>query len=622
MYRHFLYTFLVSSVLLLPNHMMYAAGGSVASDQTLTSGLMSYWTLDEEGGVRLDSHGQNNLLDTNLVGFDVGVQESAALFSRSVNTRLTALSDGGIANGAMSWSVWVKPTQEIALGNTECFTSVFDVNTHVGYDLCYDNSTGTKQILFTRALPGVTSHSVFYPIGNTQSIWHHFVLTYSQSVTKAYINGVFVGSVAASGSGAVSGIDNITIGSRLWENDHYTNAIIDEVGLWNRALTQDEVTRLYNDGLGLPYILPNHPPVLSPIGNKVVSEGQTLSFVATSTDPDGDTLTYSATNLPPGALFDAATGAFVWTPDFTQAGSYTVTLAASDDGTPSMSVSESIVITVDPTNRTPILNTIGNKQVEEGQLLTFTLVATDPDGDTLTYSALNLPSGASLHPTTGTFTWTPSYTQSDNYMDVELTVTDSGSPIGVASELITITVGNINRPAEFTSDATYEVPEGQALSFVLTAVDPDGDALMYSVGTLPAGASFNASTATFSWTPTTSQAGVYPITFTAIDNGDPAISVPHEVTVTVGNVPTPIELSDALVADVIALNLPRNIENSYLGKLKKVSGLIEEGKISNAIQKLEDFIEKVEQDITQNKITSAVGLPLIAQAQALIAQLQ
>ena len=45
-------------------------------------------------------------------------------------------------------------------------------------------------------------------------------------------------------------------------------------------------------------------------------------------------------------------------------------------------------------NRAPVLASIGNKSVNEGSLLQFTLSATDADGDTLTYSAVNLPTGA------------------------------------------------------------------------------------------------------------------------------------------------------------------------------------------------------------------------------------
>jgi len=91
-------------------------------------------------------------------------------------------------------------------------------------------------------------------------------------------------------------------------------------------------------------------------------------------------------------------------------------------------------------NRPPVLAGIGNKTVNEGQLLSFTVSATDPDGNPLTYSASSLPSGTSFNPTTKTFTWTPSYRQAGSYTSVRFTVSDSNAN---DTEDITITVNNV-----------------------------------------------------------------------------------------------------------------------------------------------------------------------------------
>ncbi len=72
----------------------------------------------------------------------------------------------------------------------------------------------------------------------------------------------------------------------------------------------------------------NDAPVLAPIGPQAVDEGALLTFTVTADDPDGDPLTLSAADLPPGALFGG--GVFSWTPGFDAAGLYTVTLAAFD----------------------------------------------------------------------------------------------------------------------------------------------------------------------------------------------------------------------------------------------------------------------------------------------------
>ncbi len=76
-------------------------------------------------------------------------------------------------------------------------------------------------------------------------------------------------------------------------------------------------------------------------------------------------------------------------------------------------------------NRPPVLNAIGNKTVVEGELLSFTVSATDPDGDSLTYSVSNLPSGAAFDPATQTFNWTPDSGQVGSYPNVHFEVTDS-----------------------------------------------------------------------------------------------------------------------------------------------------------------------------------------------------
>ncbi len=86
----------------------------------------------------------------------------------------------------------------------------------------------------------------------------------------------------------------------------------------------------------------------------------------------------------------------------------------------------------------PVLDPIGDKTVQTGQNLAFAVTATDPDpGAVLTYSMLNGPAGATLNPTTGAFSWTPSAAQVGTFPAVEFIVSDGTL---ADSELITITV--------------------------------------------------------------------------------------------------------------------------------------------------------------------------------------
>ena len=100
--------------------------------------------------------------------------------------------------------------------------------------------------------------------------------------------------------------------------------------------------------------LQNVAPVLTAVGHKTVKEGEDLSFTLSATDADGNALAYTCTNQPTGATFSTATGAFAWTPSYTQGSTptdntkkvYSVTFTVSDG---IATDSETINITV--TNR-------------------------------------------------------------------------------------------------------------------------------------------------------------------------------------------------------------------------------------------------------------------------------
>jgi len=179
-------------------------------------------------------------------------------------------------------------------------------------------------------------------------------------------------------------------------------------------------------------------------------------------------------------------------------------------------------------NSPPVLTPIGNRTVQVSDRLVITVTATDPDGNILTYSATNLPSGASFDPTTHTFRWTPKKT---GVYQVTFTVTDNGLPQKSASETITITVGAINNPPVFNMTSKYTVAVGKLLQFNVLATDPDNNSIVYSSSNLPSGATLNASTGLFQWTP--GQTGTYKVTFTATDNGTPAMSSSQTVNITV-----------------------------------------------------------------------------------------
>ncbi|WP_161597210.1 N,N-dimethylformamidase beta subunit family domain-containing protein, partial [Dyadobacter flavalbus] len=109
----------------------------------------------------------------------------------------------------------------------------------------------------------------------------------------------------------------------------------------------------------------NSAPVLATIGNKTVTLGQTLTFTATATDPDaGQTRTFSLTNAPSGATINATSGAFSWKP--TATGTFSFTVKVADNGSPSLSDSETITVTVNSPATTTRINVGGSAYTASG----------------------------------------------------------------------------------------------------------------------------------------------------------------------------------------------------------------------------------------------------------------
>ena len=128
-------------------------------------------------------------------------------------------------------------------------------------------------------------------------------------------------------------------------------------------------------------------------------------------------------------------------------------------------------------NSAPVPASIGDKSVVNNELLTFVISATDADaGDTLTYSAINLPADAGFNPATRTFTWTPTSSQIGTY-HVTFRVSDSHV---LVSETITITVTGIQSTLTISStiggstipvEGTYLYGVGTAVSIRATPAE-------------------------------------------------------------------------------------------------------------------------------------------------------
>ena len=387
------------------------------------------------------------------------------------------------------------------------------------------DGTLTDEETITVTVNEVNAAPVLAAIGN-KTVNEENLLTFTATVSDAESNPLtysLVGAPSGASINASTGVFTWTPTEAQGPNSYtFTVRVTDGM-----LIDEESITITVNEV--------NTAPVLAAIGNKTVEEESLLTFTASATDTDlpANMLTYSLINAPSGASINATTGVFTWTPTEAHGpGSYPFTIRVSD-GT--LTDEETITVTVNEVNAAPVLAAIGNKTVNEGNLLTFTATATDSDSASLTYSLVNAPTGASINATTGVFTWTSTEAQGPNSYTFEVVVSDG---VLSDSEEVTVTVNEVNTAPVLSAIGDKTVNEGELLTFTAKASDADvpANTLTYSLLGAPTGASIDATTGVFTWTPTEAQ-GPGSYTFT-VRVSDGVLQDEEIITVTVNEVNT------------------------------------------------------------------------------------
>ncbi|RPI35578.1 MAG: tandem-95 repeat protein, partial [Methanoregulaceae archaeon] len=249
---------------------------------------------------------------------------------------------------------------------------------------------------------------------------------------------------------------------------------------------------------------------INSISRTTVNVSELLMFPLGVTYTGKGVVQASASNLPQYATFNSTSRTFSWTPDTNQIGNYSVTFTVTDGR---LSDSSTVLITVKEANQAPVFEDIENKTVIVRSHLQFAINAMDADGNSLTYSAAGLPANATFNPVNRTFSWTPDTNQT-GITSVTFEVTDGRLS---DSRDVQLTVKTANRAPVLDEIGNKTVPVHAQLQFAVNATDADGDLLVYSAMGLPANATFDPASHTFSWTPADNQAGSYNVTFNVSD---------------------------------------------------------------------------------------------------------
>jgi hypothetical protein len=276
----------------------------------------------------------------------------------------------------------------------------------------------------------------------------------------------------------------------------------------------------------------------------------------------GDSVTWSATGLPAGASLDPTTGVFSWTPTTAASSNFTVKATDTHGLFSEVPVTATAVIPLPVYNAPVITNTLpitiaGTVGTAINPPFQFTFSDADA-GDSVTWSATSLPAGASLDPTTGILTWTPT----SAFVSAKYTVkvTDTHSLSSSVDVTFSAAAAPYNNAPVVTSPAKVSSPDlAQSVSIEVCASD-DGTVSSFEATANGApvaniGASFTTSTVptvscptadlvgTFTM-PANSTAGTYNLAFTAIDDGGKSGSA--QTTLILGN--SALELTSNLTS--------------------------------------------------------------------------
>jgi hypothetical protein len=250
-------------------------------------------------------------------------------------------------------------------------------------------------------------------------------------------------------------------------------------------------------------------------GMATTMEEAAVDVTLSGADVDGDALTYALVS-PPAEGSVTLTGAVArYAPPKDFVGEATFTFRANDGVL--FSAPATVRVTVMNVNDAPVASAVSG--VTSGRApVTLQLLATDIDGDALTFQVTRAPPSSegvvALAGATATFTAGPGFVGTSTF-DFEARDGQGGASTATAS--VVVRPGDL--PPSFilpTPTADVQGRAGEALSFQLAASDDVGP-VTYDVRGRPAAATIDAATGVFRWTPADADVGMVPVVLVASD---------------------------------------------------------------------------------------------------------
>lgn len=483
-----------------------------------------YWRLGETSGSTAADSGWMNNNGTYHGGHSkgqpgavLGTSNSAVAFNGS--TGYVASTNSFTDPQVFSTEAWFRTTSTsggkiIGFGNQRTtLSSQYDRHTFM---------LDTGQITFG-VYPGAETR-VTSPKSYNDGEWHHVVSTLSPDGMRLYVDGELVDSNPNTRAEGFTGYWRVG-GDRIWSgaSSNFFNGTIDEVAVYSRALTQEDVVHHYTLGSGN---VPNAAPVAA--FDHVADHLQVTFDASASTDPDGTITAYS------WDFGDDNTGSGV-NPSHTYAesGAYEVTLTVTDDDGATDALSRQVTVVANAAPEPAFEASVTHLQASFDAS-----ASSDPDGTIVSYEwdYGDGEFGSGVNPV-------HEYATGGTY-EVTLTVTDDDGATARVTQDVTVTEPPPNVPPN--ADFTVVVTDLMVAVDASDAEDEDGEIVAYNWdfgdGTAASGLQEHHTYAT---------AGEYTITLTVTDDDGDSDTATRAVTVVEPPVNVPPTASfDALTEDL------------------------------------------------------------------------
>jgi hypothetical protein len=270
---------------------------------------------------------------------------------------------------------------------------------------------------------------------------------------------------------------------------------------------------------------PNGPPVISGTPTTSVTAGTAYAFQPAASDPDGNALTFEITNRPSWATFNGSTGNLFGTPTSAHVGTFANIVISVSDGSATASLPAFSIAVNAPPNGPPVISGTPPTSVTAGTAYAFQPTASDPDGNSLTFSITSMPAWATFSTTTGLLRGTPAASHVGTYGDIVIAVSDGKATASLPAFSIAVNAPP-NQPPVISGTPPTAVTAGTAYAFQPTATDADGDALTFSITNMPAWATFDTATGRLQGAPAASQVGTYANIVITASDGTATASLP------------------------------------------------------------------------------------------------